>query len=216
MKWVKLNINQRYVDHAIQAILIFASVFFAFWLTDVREVNAKKNTLNISLEYIASEMQYNHKRIESVYEYHLQILGEIDSIKQTNNPDWGKLYGYMLKGWKGLQITMLRSTAYNSFLNSNISDVVEYDLQMDLASIYVVQSLIEKSENAMFDFIISDIGFTSLNKIRHISQLYVDILPDVLKSYQIKGKKWLKSYGYDAEVKSESLKKEIGKREIPE
>jgi len=60
-KKIKLKISQRISDHLIQGVLIFLSVFFAFWLTEYRETQEDAETLEISIQYIASEIRYNHK-----------------------------------------------------------------------------------------------------------------------------------------------------------
>jgi hypothetical protein len=77
----RFKISQRISDHLIEAILIFASVFFAFWLTEYRESRNESSTLEISLQHIASEMEYNHNRVESIFEYHSNLILEIDSLK---------------------------------------------------------------------------------------------------------------------------------------
>lgn len=80
-------------DHLIQGFLIFLSVFFAFWLTEYRETQKDSETLEISIQYIASEMRYNHIRIESIFEYHTNLLTEIDSLRKLSDSNWMQLDG---------------------------------------------------------------------------------------------------------------------------
>jgi len=202
----RLKISQRISDHLIEAILIFASVFFAFWLTDYRESHNKAETLKISLKQIASEMEYNHKRIESVFDYHSSLIQEIDSIKNQTDTDWEKLYGHNLKKWYGMQMPMLRSTAYQTFLNSGVTDKAELELAKSLADIYNTQSIIERLDNSFFNIATTDRGLAALPKVRHLAEIYVGILPDVIMFYQDGKENWLYEYGYDLDIENEDLK----------
>jgi len=201
-----LKIRQRISDHLIEAILIFASVFFAFWLTDYRESNSKAETLNISLKQIASEMEYNHKRIESIFDYHSSLIQGIDSIKNQTDTDWEELYGNHLKNWHGIQLPMLRSTAYQTFLNSGVTDKANLELAKSLADVYNTQSIIERLDNSFFNIVSTDRGLSALPKVKHFAEIYVGILPDVMKFYQQGKENWLYEYGYDMDIENNKLK----------
>lgn len=205
-KRIRLKISQRIGDHIIEAIMIFASVFFAFWLNDYRESRKEAETLKISLQHIASEMEYNHRRIESVYSNYSTLIHEIDSLRSKNDTDWEKLYGYNLNSWQGMQTPMLRSTAYQTFLNSGINNKAKFELAKTLADIYTVQTIIERLDNSFFDIATSDKGFTALSTVRHLAGLYSELLPSLMMFYQQGGKKWLLEYGYDLDVTNEKLK----------
>jgi hypothetical protein len=208
----RFKISQRISDHLIEAILIFASVFFAFWLTEYRESRNESSTLEISLQHIASEMEYNHNRVESIFEYHSNLILEIDSLKNQTDSDWEKLYGNDLTNWHGMQIPMLRSTAYQTFLNSNVIDNTEFELAKILADIYNSQSIIERLDNSFFELATTDKELTALPKIRHLAEIYVGILPDLMMHYQHGKKNWLEKYGYNMDIKSNSLKSIVDKR----
>jgi len=211
-KRIRLKMSQRISDHLIEAILIFASVYFAFWLTDYRESRNEEATLKISLQHIASEMNYNHNRVESIFEYHTNLILEIDSLKNQTDTDWEKLYGNDLTSWQGVQLPMLRSTAYQTFLNSNINDNAEFELAKSLADIYNTQSIIERLDNSYFDIVTADRDLNALPKIRHLAEIYVGILPDVIKFYQQGKKNWLYEYGYNTDIENDRLKSIVDKR----
>lgn len=64
------SLNQRLVDHLIQATLIFASVFLAFWLN---EYLLEKNEIKYSEEIknaILIEMKRNLSVLEEMEPYH--------------------------------------------------------------------------------------------------------------------------------------------------
>lgn len=206
------KIGQSISNHLIEAVLIFASVFLAFWLTEYRESRNKDETLKISLQHIASEMEYNHRRIESIFDYHTSLIQEIDSLKNQNTTDWEKLYGHDLNIWRGMQMPMLRSTAYQTFLTSGVNDKAKFELAKSLADIYNVQSIIERLDNSFFDLATADRELTALPKVRHLARIYVSVMPDAIMLYQHKGKSWLSEYGYNMDIKNDKLKNIVEKR----
>lgn len=210
---VKLKISQRISDHLIQGFLIFLSVFFAFWLTEYRETQKDEETLEVSINYIASEIRYNHSRIEYIYKYHSNLLKEIDSLKEKNDSNWMQLNGSDLKNWEGLQTPLLRSTAYQTYLNSNIIDNVDFELAKSLTNIYYTQSVIEGFDNSIIQTAITDTeGLMSLPKLKYLTQVYLGALPDVMREYQRAKRNWLNEYGYDVDIENDSLKKEVNRR----
>jgi hypothetical protein len=208
----KLKISSKISGHLIEAVLIFASVFFAFWLTEYRESKNDKASLDISLQHIASEMKYNHQRVEAIFEYHSSLIQEIDSIRENNESGWEQLNGEVLKNWNGIQIPLLRSTAYQTFLNSSIIDNAEFELAKALADIYNSQSIIERLDNSIFEVVTTDNELSALPKLRHLAEVYVGILPDVMMYYQHGRKNWLAKYGYDMTIKSEKLQHTVNER----
>lgn len=207
MKKNKWKIGRRTGDHLIEAVLIFASVFFAFWLTDYRESRKDAATLEVSLKHIVAELNYNHQRVERIYEYHSLLISGIDSLKVIDPSDWDKLPGEVLTNWEGIQIPMLRSTAYQTFLNSNIIGNLDFELAKSLADIYTAQSIIERLDNSIFEVVANDINLSDIPKIRHLAEIYTGILPDVMIQYQLGRKRWLDQYGYDMEIENEVLKR---------
>ena len=127
-------------------------------------------------------------------------------LRKQENTDWEKLYGNDLKSWNGMQTPMLRSTAYQTFLNSGIIDKANFKLAKTLADIYNMQTIIERLDNSFFEIATTDRGFTSLPKIRHLASIYSELLPGLMMYFQLEGKKWLQEYGYDLEITNAKLK----------
>jgi hypothetical protein len=210
---IKLKISQRMSYHLIEGFLIFTSVFFAFLLTEYRKSQKDTATLEISLQHIASEMKYNHKRIAFIFEYHTDLLYEIDSLELQIDSNWEKLDGSDLKCWKGLQTPVLRSTAYQTFLNSNIIDDIEFELAESLSRIYNTQSISERFDKSLMEsFMTGSEDFTSLPRLKNLTLAYLSTLPDVMLEYQIVKKNWLNKYGYNFPIKNKALKKVVNKR----
>ena len=203
------SLSSRLADHLVNAIFIFTSVFLAFWLTDWRDTKNREKLLEASLKQIASEMAFNHERIETTYQYHLNVTRQIDSLRRIEGSNWQEMHGFALKGWNGLGLTVLRSTAYQTFLNTGISDVATLEQAKALADIYNAQSIVERFDNSTLDFATRNKNFTSLLQMRHTSGIYTEILPEVIHNYQQEGKPWLKAYGYALDVEEEALKKTL-------
>lgn len=72
------------MNHLIQGVIVFASVFPAFWLTEVRENTKAKGEVEIALKSIALELSYNHERIVYIFDYHYRISQQIDSLANLN------------------------------------------------------------------------------------------------------------------------------------
>lgn len=212
-KKTKFNISQRVRDHLIQGLLIFLSVFFAFWLTEFRESQKESKTLEVSMQYIASEMRYNHNRVESIFEYHTNLLTEIDSLRKQSDSNWMQLDGSDLSTWNGLQTPLLRSTAYETYLNSNLIDNVEFELAESLTRIYYAQSITERLDNSLIESIITDSeDLMSLPRLRNLIRVYLSTLPEVMMEYQRAKIDWLDKYGYDFDIKNSGLEKEVDRR----
>lgn len=70
----KIKISARIADHIINAILIFASVFLAFWMNELR-IEKKENELTKDAKKaILTEWKINLIIIERSNSYHEEIL----------------------------------------------------------------------------------------------------------------------------------------------
>ncbi|WP_139828100.1 hypothetical protein [Marivirga sericea] len=193
--------------------MIFLSVFFAFWLSEYRESKKDSETLDISIQYIASEMTYNHHRIESIFKYHSDLLREIDSLRQQSDSNWMELEGSDLTNWKGLQTPLLRSAAYQTYLNSNLIDNVEFEWAKSLTRVYYAQSITERLDNSFIEYVITDSeSLTSLPRLRNLIRIYLSTLPEVMMEYQRAKKEWLNKYGYDIDIENDELRNEVNRR----
>jgi len=212
IKIPKIQIRESILNHVIQGVIVFASVFLAFWLTEVRENRESEKEVEIALKSIALELSHNHDRIVYTFNYHYKISQQIDSIANHNPATFGELHGFQLKGWQGVQLPMLRSTAYRTITNSGLVSKLNFESQKSLADIYSVQKLIEDADNSIIQLTINDLEFTKLRKVRHISSLYIDILPDVVGFYQKYGHPLLKDKGYSQQLDDGILKSIVNEK----
>jgi hypothetical protein len=206
LKIPSIKNRESILNHLIQGVIVFASVFLAFWLTEIRENSKSEKEVEIALKSIALELNYNHERIVYTFNYHYKMSQQIDSIANHNPDTFQELHGFQLKGWQGVQLPMLRSTAYKTITNSGLVSKLNFETQKALADIYSVQKLIEDADNSIIELTINDLEFTRLIKVRHLSSLYLDILPDVIGFYQNFGYPLLKDKGYSKQLDDGVLK----------
>lgn len=206
IKIPSIKIRESILNHLIQGVIVFAGVFLAFWLTEVRENKKTEKEVEIALKSIALELNHNHDRIIYTFNYHYKISQQIDSIAAQNPITLNELHGFQLKDWQGVQLPMLRSTAYKTITNSGLVSQLNFETQKSLADIYSVQKLIEDADNSIIELTINDLDFTKIKRVRHLSGLYTDILPDVTAIYQKYGYPLLKDKGYSKQLDDGILK----------
>ena len=83
-KRFNFKITDRIIDHLINAILIFASVFIAFWMNEIREKKSQNEYTNNAKEAILSELKNNLSVLERWTPYHKEILDKRDKLSLTN------------------------------------------------------------------------------------------------------------------------------------
>ena len=212
LKIPTIQIKESILNHLIQGVIVFASVFLAFWLTEVRENNKSEKEVEIALKSIAIELSYNHDRIVYAFNIHYEKSQQIDSIANHYPDTFEELHDFQINGLQGVQLLMLRSTAYKTITNSGLISKLNFETQKSLADIYSVQKVIEDAENSIIELTINDLEFTRLRKVRHLSGLYIDILPDVIWFYQKLGYPLLKDKGYSKQLDDGILKKIVDKK----
>jgi hypothetical protein len=194
-KYIKISI----LNHTIQGIIVFSSVYLAFWLTKYNEEKSKNEQIKNSLENIANEVTINHEKIEKIIDYHINIKNKLDSIK-SKNPLKYKTLNYKDINWNGVNLPRLNAEAYHSLVNSNLVNSLEFKQQKLLYQTYEFQLILSEIEKS----IISNFNDTSKSEAEHyhnISSILVEILPMIIIQYQENGFKLLNEYGYGTSVK---------------
>ena len=204
-KQTSSKLKERLPDHLIQGFVVFASVFLAFWLTEIRDNAKSRREVKTALESLAMEMTYNHDRIVQTFGYHTEFLTRIDSLagKDIKNLE---SYGYQIGGWQGIQLPMLRSTAYKTIVSSGLISRLPFAVQKSLADIYTIQALVEDADKSTIALALNDLESARLAKIRHLFGIYTDVLPDVMVFYQYYGSDVLEQHGYVSKLDDGILK----------
>ncbi len=202
----KPKFSRQVLDHSIQGLLIFASVFVAFWLSEVRESRKNQKIATNALENIASEMRYNHQQMVRSFNYHYPMLLVLDSIQKNHPETLDELKMLNLPEWRGFSLPMLRSSAYQTMLSSGITKDVPLIIANELALVYNFQTVIERFDDAFITAAGQNPDFVSFESVFFYFGSYFEIIPELLAWYQTFGLKHLKSYGYDLEIEEGKLR----------
>lgn len=198
--------KMNYTDHLLQGIFIFASVFLAFYLSDLRESKNNRAVIENGLENIAAEMVYNHYRLASSFEYFYSLITALDSIQKNHPGEIDDLNIVKLPQWRGLHLPMLRSTAHHTLFNAGVTRDIPIDLTNALAQIYNIQSIVQRFDDAIIASMAHNHQLVSFESIFFFFGSYVELIPEVMAWYQVYGKRHLKKYGYDLNIEDETLR----------
>ena len=189
----------------IEIFAIVIGVMLGFALNEWRENRNNAKIVENAMESVASEFRYNHVRMVESFEYYSFIVNHIDSLHQAGEPVQ-EMYGWQIDGWRGAMPPMLRSSTYQMILTTGIFKDIPFETANALAFVYNLQSLLERLDDSAVQSFSVDTGFTALTNIRHLFNLYVEIIPSVIGSYQRIGLTILSDYGYDMELPEGQLK----------
>jgi len=162
-KNIKFKLSSRIKDHLIQAFLIFASVYFAFYINNIsenRKINRKKN---FAIESIRNELYRNSAIIEAWHKRHVQIKEKIEEIGSGKNDSLkSELLKYeflnlgVLTNNESLIYSLLTNTAWETSKSTGIISEFDFNSTEILANAYSLQyHLTEKTLAGITDFYFS-------------------------------------------------------------
>jgi len=126
------NIN-RIFKYLIEFLIVAFGVFLGIYVSEVQNEKKIKIEKEKSVNYIIKELKNNKKRVEESIKYHQSIKTEIDSIAKTlDEKDLFTIYIGInhfnkIKGWNGVRVAAIESTAFEAAKISGI--VKEYDIE---------------------------------------------------------------------------------------
>lgn len=149
-KKIRFRISQRISDHLIQAVLIFASVFFAFWLNEYRIEKSESQYSKQAQETVLNELKVNVRILESWAPYHknisdtaLQVLmTQIDTISSF-------IPGRLYDSNKGIRREFTTDYAWH-LINQLKMDL---ETKMLINRIYEQQKYVETAFDDLFGFL---------------------------------------------------------------
>lgn len=151
-KRMKFTINQRLADHMIQAVLIFASVFLAFWLNEYGIRQEEEERRHTALIAIRSEMQNNLQILERWSPYHQKIAERTEWLL-NHHPDSITTFrpNALFERDKGIFRELLTDHAWSYLNQSNIQ--MEMKTKLKIAQIYQQQQFVQNALNDVFHFL---------------------------------------------------------------
>lgn len=205
----EFRLKQRIADHLVHGLLIFTSVFMAFWLSERRETQKNQKIAENALTNVAAEMRYNHQQIVRSFNYQYKILNAMDSTQKANPEITDYVKATTIEGWQGLFLPLLRSSAYASIINSGILKDVPLETANAIARVYNFQNIIERFEDNILSAASQASDFNSIERIRFFYGTFYDIFPEVMAVYQLIGKEYLEPYGYNLELEEGIFKERV-------
>jgi hypothetical protein len=140
-KYFKIQLSQRIVDHLIQAILIFASVFLAFWLSDYRQDQNDKKLVQTALESVLNEISSNLGVLERLIPNLESTISELDSFME-NYPDTLTYFDPTLISGGNLRFNELLTNDSYQYLNQN-NIFVDIQRRLLINRVYKQQEYVE-------------------------------------------------------------------------
>mgnify|MGYP000433109933 CR=1 FL=1 len=140
-KYFKIQLSQRIVDHLIQAILIFASVFLAFWLSDYRQDQNDKKLVQTALESVLNEISSNLGVLERLIPNLETTISELDSFME-NYPDTLTYFDPTLISGGNLRFNELLTNDSYQYLNQN-NIFVDIQRRLLINRVYKQQEYVE-------------------------------------------------------------------------
>lgn len=144
-------LSERVKDHLIQALLIFASVFFAFWLNEARLDSRKDQERVELLEAVVGELQANQAILERWLPYHQELLDRSLSLIEAG-PDSTRQFNLGRIGAnRGIMREVLTTTAWNLMNRSTVQ--IELSARLRIIRIYEQQKFVDGALQDAYSFL---------------------------------------------------------------
>jgi hypothetical protein len=150
MKTKRFKLSQRLADHLIQAILIFASVFIAFWLSDYRIRKSEEKQVNAAIESVITEVSSNKGVLERIMP-NLHNTIRTTEVFFENSLDTVQVFNefYLTEG--KLRFNELLTYDSYQFLNQN-NIFIPIDKRLIINRIYRQQEYVDAALNELTQF----------------------------------------------------------------
>lgn len=150
MKKLKFKLSTRLSDHLIQAVLIFASVFLAFWLSDYRQQQIENKQTRNAIEAVTNEILSNKGVLERILP-NLRRTIEKTEFFLTHSLDTVTFFNESYLNDNQLRFNELLNDDSYMYLNQN-NIYVEIDKRLLINRIYKQQDFVVSAINELVHF----------------------------------------------------------------
>jgi hypothetical protein len=149
----KYSLSQRALDHLIQAILIFGSVFLAFLLNERRINQHQTKETQKALKAIVSEIKTNLDILEKWAPFHQVVLENTHELLEDDTLQY--LNEFNIDLVKGDSTSLMRQFITRHAWNYINSQNINFDLQtrFDVIMVYQQQEYVENSLQRLIDLL---------------------------------------------------------------
>ena len=178
-KRFRIRISNRSTDHIINAVLIFASVFLAFWLNEVRvEKNGAELARN-AMNAILTEWKINLSILERSKSYHQTILNKGE---QTLLKNLDTLKRFDVELIPGIQGAIQKETITSSSKGLISDQQFDFDLKTRLTinQINEQQDYLTKAINALSNDFLNQRELLDPTKIKENYLMFYSLLEKLI------------------------------------
>jgi hypothetical protein len=150
MKKIKLSISKRISDHLIQAVLIFASVFLAFWLSDYRQNQSEKQQVKNAIDAVVNEVSLNKGVLERLMPVLQSTVSRTEHFLENSLDTVTVFNDYYLTA-NELRFNELITDDSYQYLNQN-NIYIAIDKRLLINRIYKQQEFVISSINELVQF----------------------------------------------------------------
>jgi hypothetical protein len=145
-------LNERLIDHSIQAALIFASVFLAFWLNDYRHQVVERQNTEAAREAVINEVRTNRDILERWVPYHREVSHRVEARLQDGAGDGtGSFNPYEFMDERGVFREILTYDSWEYLRQSGVR--LDLDTRLAVNRVFQQQQYVDRAVRAVVDFL---------------------------------------------------------------
>lgn len=145
------SLRSRAADHLVQAILIFASVFFAFWLNDYRQDLSEKRATQAAIQAVANEIKTNKAVLNRWAPYHKEMANLIGKDLEEGNVAIIGFDPNLYIGERGIFQEILTYDSWDFIRQTNIR--LDVDMRIAINRIFRQQEIVERAIQSLVEFL---------------------------------------------------------------
>lgn len=132
------NKSSKYLKYAIgEILLVVIGILIALWINNLNDKRKIDSSILNNIVRIENEILGNQKQIEKVFEYHKMVR---DTIKHVSIPINFENIEDKFGFWRGHQIFRLQDAAFQTLIQSGVSQNIDAELLEDLNTLYSNQT----------------------------------------------------------------------------
>ena len=151
------NEKSKVFKYFIEFLIVAFGVFLGVYASELQNEKKIKREKEKSISYILEELASNKERLLNSVEYHQLLKTQIDSIVRTlKEADFFTTYignkhfrHDRIKGWKGIQIAKLESTAFEAAKITGIIREFDIEFIQKVSKAYKYQETYSKFGNSI-------------------------------------------------------------------
>jgi hypothetical protein len=138
IKW-----SDRFTDHLIQGVLIFASVFLAFWLNDYRVEVQERRATEAAVEAVTREISENQAILERWAPYHLEISRRMEERLEGGLDGIREFDPFALMDERGIFQEILTNDSWEFLRQSDVR--LDIDTRLTINRVFRQQEYVDRA-----------------------------------------------------------------------